>query len=126
MSFAMNNFEFDVTAIHREGFELIMQFVAIEHPYAVAWSIDPKEGLLLYWAMSDSMKTSVQTLPYKMKGKTLIDFAWSYLVETEITERHPDIDGSCSKGWRVHNTGITGGWSYAYIAIKPIWALHGK
>ena len=40
----------------------------------------------------------------------------------------PDIDGECSKGWRIFTEGWghVGGDHYAAFAVQPVWMMHGK
>lgn len=125
MTLAMDNFHVDITAMGREGFKLAMHIAALSWPEATHWRVDEEKGMVLYWTAPNH--NLAQPLPYKMKGEQLIDFVWNWLVQADYGHQ-PDHDGSNSKGWRVYNESwghVNGEWQ-TYIAIKPVWAMHGK
>ena len=69
----------------------------------------------------------VQKLPYAMQGRALVEFAWHWLLTADYG-RQPDHDGSNEEGWRVYNEtwGHVGSSHYAFVAIRPVWAMYGK
>lgn len=154
----MDNFNIDVTASGRETFEAAMSLAQFSHNKAVAYAIHPNLGMVFFWHGSDStiednykspgfpsdinpeawqriyrenrakiVKVPVQKLPYPMSGKALTEFAWHWLESADFGPK-PNIDGSCTKGWRVYNEGWgrVGDSHYSFVAVQPQWAMHGK
>lgn len=66
-------------------------------------------------------------LPYPMETTAAIEFAWNWLAQASYGQK-PDIDGDCKKGWRIFNEawGHVGRDCYAFVAVRPTWALYGK
>ena len=100
------------------------------------------ERLILYWAVPDRQPSAeeveldlvqgndprVHPLPGKGVGpKVASEFVWEWLQNADYPDE-PDHDGSNSRGFRIYNEawGHVDSDSYAFIAIEPAWAWHGK
>jgi hypothetical protein len=133
-----DNYHFDIAAEGRKAFELAMKFAfnddgGMDPPHmehkARGYRIDPAKGLIFYWSVDSdgTAKNGVSKLPYEMKLKAAVEFAWSWL-EAQDYPPEPDHDGSNHKGWRVYNEAwnrIGDEWG-AFAAIQPEWMMYGK
>jgi hypothetical protein len=144
MSECMDNFRFDITARSPEMLKLALK-VAFEldddKPYVYGYSMGPapkesasaaggewgankaKARLVLY--KYESAKAT--PLPYKMNFEQALSFVQGWLQNAGYGPQ-PDHDGSNSKGWRVYNEAwghVNDDWA-GFVAIEPVWALHGK
>jgi hypothetical protein len=146
----MDNLQLDITSQGRTALERAIQLIWDNCPGGFATHCDivklthevhyygePTSGhytttkvttdgiptMILYWHEASKGKE----LPYPFDRDHSIDFIWNWLQGTEFPPE-PDIDGSCSKGWRVFNEawGHVAGNHYAIVAIQPEWAMHGK
>lgn len=144
MSECMDNFRFDITARSPEALKLALE-VAFElettKPYVYGYLVEPapkesesaaggewganKAKLRLVLFQYESKRAT--PLPYKMTFAQALSFVQGWLQNAEYG-RQPDHDGSNSKGWRVYNEAwghVSDDWA-AFVAIEPVWALHGK
>lgn len=76
---------------------------------------------------ADVTLVEVTRLPYPMKGKAIVDFAWNWL---GVADRGPEpgFDGTTGPGWRVYTEkyGRVGNSHLSCVAIRPVWAMYGK
>ncbi len=126
---AMDNFSVDVTAykteILRHTIELILCHHSIVRAYAETEWTNKKKTLVLYWGVGDNDPNKTK-FPYDFKLNQTLPFVMGWL-ENQDYGREPDIDGSCSKGWREFNSeGVTNGWGMASFTVQPAWAYHHK
>lgn len=105
---------------------------------AIGWSVEPCDAkgteavwganrsskrLVLYWTKHDSMTPFASPLGHE----ELVPMVKAWLAEADYG-KEPGHDGENSKGWRVYNEG----WTHvadrhqAFVAIEPVWMLHGK
>ncbi len=129
-----------INGVVRERFEIAMSFFFEDfgngsETKAVSYTVDEKSGLVLHWHKSAKGST---LLPYEMKMKACIEFAWHWLQGTEYPDS-PDTNGSTEKAWKVfnqqfiHKNNDDGYYIdcedigfYGIVAIKPTWAVYGK
>lgn len=121
----MDNFCFDLTS---EGSLVEPMKIAFQRDTrrAEAYLIHAEKGLVFFDYLGSMPKEGVK-LPFKLDHIGAADFAARWLVEQNYG-REPDHDGDNGKGWRLYNEswGHVGGWSGAFIAVKPAWAMYGK
>jgi hypothetical protein len=126
---AMDNFHLDVTAHGEEALTLALALALMAEASAVCWGVSPKGDLVLFWSNPEGDLRWAHPFPSKItKPDALALFVMGWLEEATYPPR-PDIDGSTSKGFRVYNDDwgcVNGCGSYAFVAIKPEWVLHGK
>jgi hypothetical protein len=124
----MDNFGLEVTARGSDVLELMVYIAMADHLEMRAYKEDvgPNDipRLVFYWHYEPSTDKDVVPFPYPHKLPQVLSFLSGWLQQVEYGDQ-PDLDGSCSKGWRVTNQGF-GGWSYATFAVEPIWAEHHK
>lgn len=93
------------------------------------YRLDPKLGLVLYWAdHPDATK-----FPFTLSGASLLSFVLDYfnsrpLCEATGWDKNADHDGDNGPGWRVYceDWGHIGGHWQAFLAIKPAFMWYGK
>lgn len=130
----MDNKEISIQLAGRAAFDLAFK-VAFMSEYdennpkqkATHYVDHPEYGLILFWS-NDKSYNSIP-LPTPLNWEEAANLAWTWLTNLpkDRYEEYPDLDGSASQGFKVYNTiWASNGWSYAIIAVKPIWALHGK
>lgn len=147
-SLCMDNFHIDLTARGKEALTLALKIVLMDHT-PTHWCRHPKAGLVLFWhhrpefpikytewgpttekgASSRDVTIDVHPFPCRIKrAEDLAMFVEGWLSE-QVYPPEPDLDGSCSKGFRIYNEryGRVGGCGdYSFIAIQPEWAEHHK
>lgn len=117
-----DNYKFDVTGA---PLAKALDLAAATQGHKVkGWRVD-KEGarLVLYWAESPK----AQTLPAPLDGDAIVTFVKAWLDAVSYGAQ-PDHDGDNSKGARVYNEAwghIDREWQ-AFVAIEPVWLMHGK
>lgn len=123
----MDNFEMRVLSMVKTHFEMAlrMAFDAAPGKKATHYRVTKKHGFIFCW--HESEHKDVQPLPYEMGFAEAVPFAWGWLKKQDYG-REPDHDGSNQKGFLIYNEdwGHVDGDSYAFIAIKPEWAMQGK
>lgn len=125
MSDYMDNFEVQITACSQGALKNALKMALMRYDRAEAWA-EVEGWLVLYWMKDkDSKPIITHQFPTKMNADTVLPIISSWLEEKEISEKHPDIDGSCSKGFEL-TTVHSRGWSYEICRIRPIWAMHHK
>lgn len=120
----MNNFHVDVTS---DGdLAEAMKIAFHDHKHAEGYLLHPAKGLVFFWYLSAAPDGLVR-FPFKMDHVGAADFARRWLGEEDYG-REPDHDGDNKKGWRLYNEvwGHVGGWTGAFVAVKPAWAMYGK
>lgn len=145
-SLYMDNFHIDITAFGKEALILTLEIVLMKHK-PTHWCDHPTKGLVLFWHKPEYLEylewtpeteaqkclppPSILIHPFPSVIKTAEKLAT--IVEDWLEHikygRQPDIDGSCSKGFRIYNeqwSYIHGCSDYSFIAIKPEWAIHHK
>lgn len=126
----MDNFR---ASIASEGYDQFVKAMEIFFHHApgnsvIAWRIDDTKGLILYWTAPKDV--DVTMLPYKMNLRRALEFCWGWLEQAPL-EEEPDHDGDNSRGFLLYNE-AWGNWGYAieeweaFVAMKPIWSIHGK
>lgn len=124
----MDNFHVDITARGFDDmFQKALELVLFDHSLIEGYRESPtKDGtptLYMYWLNTPDISTA---FPYKMRIEQLMPFVKGWLEQAEYGKQ-PDIDGHCTKGWRIFNTeGIQDGWSRISFAVQPVWAIHHK
>lgn len=117
----MDNFQFDMTA---EGDDKLRAALALfTHDTVTGYSVTGNRKLVFYWSDSDR----AHKLPFPMTLAQAADFAIGWLEHADYGDE-PDHDGSNSKGWRIYCEGwghVGDAWQ-AFVAIEPVWAMHGK
>jgi hypothetical protein len=118
----MDNFHFDMTSRGADALKKALQLFDPQVRRMTGYSTSGNK-LVLYWG--DSPQAT--KLPFPMTLEQAADFAVGWLAHADYG-REPDHDGSNSKGWRLHcdTWGIVDGDHYAFAAIQPVWAMHGK
>jgi hypothetical protein len=118
----MDNFHLDVTS---RGADTLKKAMQLFHPHVQRVTGYSTEGgkLVLYW--NKSLRATA--LPFPMMLDQAADFSSGWLAHADYGPE-PGHDGSNSKGWRLHcdTWGIVDGDHYAFAAIQPVWAMHGK
>lgn len=107
---------------------------------ALGWSVEPVDAgsrgpaavwganrsrmrLVLYWAKHEAMVPFASPLNHE----GLLPTVRAWLAEADYGPE-PRHDGDNSKGWRIYNedwTHVANRWE-AFVAIEPVWMLHGK
>lgn len=145
MSLAMDNFQFDVTAwqghLDFDLLQVVMRIAFADHDKATVYRVispvfekvaQPRQPpqiekpATLVFGWHESMRNSIK-LPFTLDFVGASQWAHRWLKEQDYG-REPDHDGNNSKGWRVFNEnwGHIGDDFYAFVAIQPAWAMHGK
>lgn len=126
---AMDNFSVDVTARGPEVLKHTLELVLANHSIAVAFTepvLDNQKTLVLHWYIPEGQKAKYSAFPYNFKIEQLLPFIMGWLENQDYGEE-PDLDGHCTRGWRLFNTqGITHGFGGGSFAIQPVWAEHHK
>lgn len=126
---AMDNFYVDVTARGAEVLKHTLELVLAHHSIAVAYTepvLDNKKTLVLHWYIPEGQKNNYSPFPYPFRIEQLLPFIMGWL-ENQDYGPEDDIDGHCTKGWRLFNThGITHGFGGGSFAIQTEWAEHSK
>lgn len=119
----MDNFHIDVTSMGEPAFRAALGLC--RWPKVTGYRIGPGARIVLYWT-SSSAKDYV-ALPYWMTLDQAATFVLGWLEQVDYC-KEPDHDGSNSKGWRMYceDWGHVDSDPYAFIAIEPTWAMHGK
>lgn len=121
----MDNFHFDLTS---EGSLVKPMEIAFQRPtqQAEGYLIHAEKGLVFFGYLGGA-PTGMVRLPFKFDHIGAADFAKRWLVEQDYGSQ-PDHDGDNGKGWRLYNEswGQVGGWTGAFIAVQPAWAMYGK
>jgi hypothetical protein len=120
----MNNREIKVQAAGRKSFDLAMQLIFEDTPGKTAthFKFDPELGMVFHW----HEEKGTIPLPFAMGCNLVADLAWGWL-ESIIPPGEPTgFDGSYDKGFEVTNRGCGDGWSFSFLAVKPVWAYYGK
>lgn len=155
MSLGFDNCRIDICGQGVESFKKALSFFfPNKHDTVKAFAVDPKKGMILYWAAPEDVvakskatefstyvnslptpKTSggglIQLLPYEMGYEAAWQFAWNWLqtpAAGQIRGPQPDHDGDNGDAWRVYNeswTHVDDRWE-ALVGIEPIWAMYGK
>lgn len=137
MSLSFDNQLISITGRGPEDFKKALSFFfPCEQDKVIAFVVDPKKGMILFWATADApRKTSggaiIKALPYPMKFEAAFQFAWNWLETEEASKlrgHEPDHDGDNAEAWIVYNeswTHVDDFWE-ALVGIKPIWAMYGK
>lgn len=141
----MDNFALDIVSEGQESFRLAMQIALSEHRSASHYAVverpcpvnefmkpgGKRKALVLFWHDHESFSPRPTPFPCPMKGKALDAFVWAWLEdawEKGFHGQQPDHDGDNSNAWRVFNEawGHVADSPYAFVAIQPVWAMHGK
>lgn len=94
---------------------------------ATHWIIEEREGfpirLILTW--NEGKNTIPFPAPMTVEDCEPFIMAWLRTIEYGA---QPDHDGDNSKGWRVYNEswGRIQNHTYSFVAIEPVWLMHGK
>lgn len=120
----MDNFHIDITS---QGDITPAMKIAFENRHtsgAVAYLVHPEKGLIFFWSAADD---AAAKLPFKLDAVGAADFATRWLAEQDYG-RKPDHDGDNERGWRLYNEswGMVDGFTYAFVAVRPAWAMYGK
>lgn len=78
---------------------------------------------MLYWTFSDNMIP----FPGPLDAEQVESMIRAWLAEAPYG-LEPDHDGHNTKGWRVYNEAwghVNTEWQ-AFVAIEPVWLMHGK
>lgn len=143
MSEHMDNFAFDVTAKSRATFDLAMMIATSDNSEATHYAVLTLPVKSNEWTKEDKRKRGTLVLfrgpgmkeavpfPHPLKHAALTEFVWDWLRhmwETGEAGDEPDHDGSNSHGYRIFNEewGHVAGHFEAFVAIQPVWAMHGK
>lgn len=124
----MDNRHISIQSKGREAFDLAFQLLFDNAPgkRATHYIDHPEKGLCFLWLEGNSGIKLVTPMGWKESA----DIAWCWLINQpeEKYDEYLDHDGSNSKGFRVYNEswGKIGGVAYAFLAVKPVWAWHGK
>ena len=120
MTSGMDNFHIDVTS---RGVDGLRKALSLMTEKVVGYSVDPVKGMILYWKNT----ANSTALPYHMTMEQAADMVWGWLATVPYGDK-PDLDGSCSKGWRVYceRYGRINDDFYAFVAVQPVWAEHHK
>lgn len=120
----MDNRHIDITS---EGAEDLKKALSLFKPpgdKVAAFSTD-KDGkrLIFYWHEHQQ----ATKFPFQMDLDRAADFAAGWLDQVDYGPQ-PDHDGDNEKGWRVYceDCGYIKDIPYAFAAIEPAWAMHGK
>lgn len=126
----MDNFHIDITARGRDNLERILDVVLMSNT-PTHWCSHPDKGTIYFWSKPDRVPEGI--LVYGLFPEWATAKAWADDVNTWLSIEdygpQPDLDGSCSKGFRVYNEHygrIDGFSNYSFLAIKPEWAEHHK
>jgi hypothetical protein len=129
-----------VRAKTRETFEMAMRIAFQYESKAVAYAVDYKHGMILYWSKPTNSVFNAQPLPYAMNVDQVINFVWGWL--ESLWENYDeykkfimpdggenvDHDGHNEKGFQVYNSnwGNIGNDWYSFVAISPAYIWIGK
>ena len=124
----MDNFRFDITA--SGDLEDWLHCCIGENRKTVGWSVCSDREyprLILYWIGPGNIENKYNLLPFPMKYDQVAMFVKGWL-DTVDFGTQPDHDGDNSRGWRIYNEdwGHVDGQYQAFMAITPVWAMHGK
>lgn len=131
----MDNFHVDVTARGPEVLQHTVMLALCRFSSAEAFyeSVTSRNEniLLFYW--HHEAKSVHSKLPYKFGAEQLLPFITGWL-DNQDYGTEPNIDGSCSKGWRLltevpyeERKNVPHIWNfYTIFAIQPVWAMHHK
>ncbi len=133
-----DNHHFDMTDV---PLSLALQVAFSQNPTAVAWAELPtdqknqspggvwgasqaKKRLVLFWL---ERKDISHPLPAKLGPEAVEPFVRAWLDGADYGPQ-PDHDGDNGKGFRVYNEawGHVAGDNGAFVAIEPVWLMHGK
>lgn len=126
-----DNMRVDVSAEGRADFNTAFHllFDLARKGKAVAWNVIPGKGLVLYWVLPERapVPAGVAALPFPMGPSAAVEFAWHWLEQADYGPQ-PDHDGDNTKGWRVYNEewGHVADDYRAFMAVAPVWMMHGK
>lgn len=124
----MDNFDVSVTGKGKELLRSVLAIAMIDYHHVLAYMEDDSPGnpgtrrLHLYWYY-DENNNSIK-LPYPFNIDQCIEFVWGWLQNADYGPE-PDINGSCSKGWKIGGS-KGGGWSHVIFTVEPVWAEHHK
>ncbi len=85
-----------------------------DNKLVLAWSESAGEGFIPFLV--------------PLTAETAVDMVKEWLKNDAEYGSEPDHDGSNSRSWRVYNEtwGLIDHNHYAFVAIAPEWAMHGK
>ena len=117
----MDNFHFNIVARGNLAgwFEKIFNTSK-----AVGFMVD--NNVLIFFKYS---YPKMQAFPFKMDAEQAAKFAEQWLAQSAEYGDEPDHDGHNSKGWCIYNDE---NWDHVHgmyqglLAVKPVWAMHGK
>lgn len=130
----MDNFELKVVSEGKDTLLLAMRLAFIEYEKASHWRVDDEKGMILYWSVSDSPFTGKEQIkPFitPLNAEQITEQVWLWLEGADIEKYdgpEPDHDGSNGRGFCLYTEewGKIGDEDYAFVAIKPTWAMYGK
>lgn len=126
----MDNRIITVQSKGKKAFDLAFQLLFDNCPGSKAthYYEHPEKGFMLFWHATE--KFEVLKLPFPMDWENSSALAWGWLMSQpeDKYQEYLDHDGSNSKGFKVYNEGWghVAGCGYAFLAVQPIWAWHGK
>ncbi len=123
MSEAMDNFDVKVTAHTTRALELAVELVALRHGSVTGWS-ERDEWIVLFWSKPAGTNPNYHPFPRPLDSYDTAHMIAKWLEDKEPIDKHPDIDGSVSKGFQLKTQSL--GWHYESLAVRAVWALHGK
>ena len=121
---ASDNFHFDIQG----GMSLLpaaLEVAFYDHKGAKAWMRDDTaRQFVFYWTDKDRDQANVFPLAIDTEMASLLVKGWLATVDYG---RQPDIDGSCSKGFRITNrhASYPGDWSIMFV-VEARWMEHHK
>lgn len=119
----MDNFSFDITSDDKADFDAGVEIAFRHNHEATHFYIDKELGFVLCWHQDGS--SSYKELPYPVNVEQAKVLLWGYVVGNKPSDHYPDIDGSVSNdAFRIRS--VSGGWSYAFVAAQPKWAIYHK
>ncbi len=122
----MDNFRIDITSEGVTDFDQALQIAFAHAPgrKATHYQKDTGRGFLLFW----NDEPGAIELPTPLRCAAAADLIWAWLEGEADYGQPPDHDGDNSKGWRVYNEdwGFAGDWRCCFVAVQPVWAMHGK
>lgn len=123
----MDNFRLSVGSEGEGHFKAALRLAFDHSPgqKATHYRVTKEYGLIFYW--TDPKKEDVKELPYVMDYDAAVSFAWNWL-KTADYGHEPDHDGDNGEGFLIFNEdwGHVDHDHYAFVAIKPMWAMYGK
>ncbi len=128
---SMDNFEVRVTARTQAVLEHTIKLALCGHSKICSYTETEVHGvksLLLHWYYrKDQTK-----FPYEFEVEQIVPFIMGWLKNQDYGPE-PDLDGSCSKGWKlftehpyIQGKPTNPAWHNVVFAIQPEWAEHHK